>query len=69
MRIRGVKFICDRCGKEEFYELNYEGEFKTECTFHLFDLKDDTYLCGECFQKYNRLIKWFMEGKKESADD
>ena len=22
MRISGVKFICDRCGKEEFYELN-----------------------------------------------
>lgn len=65
MRIRGTKFICDRCGKEEFYELNFEGEFVKKCTFHLFDLRNDTYLCADCHQKYISLVKRFMEGAKE----
>lgn len=66
MRIRGIKFICDRCGKEEFYELNFEGEFVKECTFHLFDLRNDTYLCADCHNKLHRIIDEFM---KENDDD
>jgi hypothetical protein len=66
MRIRGIKFICDRCGAEKFYELNFDGEFKEECTFRLFDLNNDTYLCGDCYAKYTSLVKRFME---EAEDD
>lgn len=66
MRIRGIKFICDRCGAEKFYELNFDGDFVEECTFRLFDLNDDTYLCAECHNKLHRIIDEFM---KENADD
>lgn len=67
MRIRGIKFICDRCGAEKFYELNFDGDFVEECTFRLFDLNDDTYLCADCHQKYISLIKRFMEGAEDDT--
>ena len=66
MRIRGIKFKCDRCGAEEFYELDVNDEFKHECTFHCFDLRADTHLCDDCHNKLHRIIDEFM---KENADD
>jgi hypothetical protein len=66
MRIRGIKFICDRCGAEEFCELDENGEFKHGCSFHSFSLKDDTHLCDDCHNKLHRIIDEFM---KENADD
>ena len=69
MRIKGIKFICDRCGAEEFCELDINGEFKYGCSFHVFSLKDDTHLCADCHDKMNRLIETFMNEKKENADD
>lgn len=66
MRIRGIKYICDRCGKTEFYELDSGGCFKEPCMFHLLDIKNDTHLCDECHNKLHRIIDEFM---KESADE
>ena len=51
MRIRGIKFICDRCGTEEFCELDINGEFKHGCSFHSLGLRDDTHLCDDCHNK------------------
>jgi hypothetical protein len=66
MRIRGIKFKCDRCGKEEFFELDENGEFKHGCSFHIFSLMDDTHLCDDCHNKLYRIVDEFM---KENADD
>ena len=66
MKIRGIKFICDRCGKEEFCELDVNGEFKHGCSFHNCSLRDDTHLCDDCHKELNRIIKDYM---KELAND
>ena len=66
MRIRGIKFICDRCGTEEFCELDVNGEFKHGCSFHSLSLRDDTHLCDDCHNKLHRIIDEFM---KENDDD
>lgn len=67
MRIRGIKFICDRCGTEEFCELDINGEFKYGCSFHSLCLKDDTHLCADCNDKLKKLIEGFMKGAKDDG--
>lgn len=66
MRIRGIKFICDRCGAEEFCVLDKNDELKYGSSFHSLSLKDDTHLCDNCHNKLHRIIDEFM---KENADD
>lgn len=65
MRIRGIKFICDRCGAEEFCELDEYGEFRYGCTFHNLSLIDNTHLCDECHDKLKGLIENYMKGAKD----
>ena len=65
MRIRGIKFICDRCGFEKFYEIDENGEFKEPCGFHLASLKDVTHLCPNCEHEREKLFENFMRGKNE----
>lgn len=65
MRIRGVKFICDRCGKEKFCELDEHGNFKEPCKFYNTDLINDKWLCEECEKAKNELLKNFMRGKNK----
>lgn len=62
MRIRGIKFICDRCGKSEFYKLNNDGEFTEPIPFYVFNYKHDTHLCEECEQERKNLMAEFMKG-------
>lgn len=65
MRIRGIKFICDRCGKEKFYELDDHGEFKEPCKFYHTDIINDKWLCEECENERNELFENFMRGKNK----
>lgn len=65
MRIRGIKFICDRCGFEKFYEIDDNGEFTEPCNFHIASLANNTYLCGNCEKKREKLFENFMRGKNE----
>lgn len=65
MRIRGIKFICDRCGKEKFYEINERGEFKEPCKFHHVDMINDKWLCDECEKERKILFENFMRGKNK----
>ena len=62
MRIRGIKFICDRCGKSEFCKLNNDGEFEEEVKFHTLSYHDGTHLCDNCEQEREALMAEFMKG-------
>ena len=69
MRIRGVKYKCDRCGYEKFYEIDERGDFVRDLTkgdFHILSLEDNTHLCGPCSVMFEQVVKQFME---EGADD
>lgn len=66
MRIRGIKYICDRCGFEKFYEIDENGEFVEPCKFHLLSLNNATHLCDDCECERRKLIENFMRGKNDS---
>ena len=66
MRQRVIKYVCDRCGKTKFYEVDSDGSFKEPCTFHLLDIKVETHLCDECEYERRKRMDDFMKEKKEN---
>lgn len=68
MRINGMMFVCNRCGKQAFAERYNDGEFdwkalqgwETGAT-RFFGIGE---LCPECREEYGKLMQRFMGDKK-----
>ena len=66
MRTRCIRFKCDRCGFQRYYELDEDGDgsFKEPCYFTILSIEDNTHLCPECEYKRRKLMDEFMKGDK-----
>lgn len=64
MRTRYIRYKCDRCGVQQYYELDEDGALKEPCHFVLVSLEDNTHLCSECEYKKQQLMDEFMKGDK-----
>lgn len=68
MRINGMMFVCNRCGKQVFAERYNDGEFDWkalqgwETGFGSFFSVGE--LCPECREEYGKLMQKFMGDKK-----
>lgn len=69
MRYEGVKFICDRCGAEQFIESGENGILKEEPKFHRFSFMKKTYICDDCQNEFEQMVNDFMEEFKNDSNN
>ena len=73
---KGYLYKCDRCGKEELFEIMFmegEGEpgrWSTLSNVRSEDAEDDeyTHLCPECSTKYFEIFDKFIKGEEIKTD-
>ena len=68
MRINGMMFVCNRCGKQTFAERYNDGEFDWKAlqgwetgVGSFFGVGE---LCPECYEEYKKLMQKFIGDKK-----
>ena len=68
MRINGMMFVCNRCGKRVFAERYNDGKFDWDA-LQGWETGETSFfrigeLCPECHEEYGKLMKKFMGDEK-----